>query len=842
MDVRPESSPTAVAADGRPAGASQGSRGCLGCLGSGSLGCGAFLFGAILAVASFAPQLLGGWAARFAATGLTQLVDGRVTVGGAELSWSDDTRLREVVLIDEADRELLRGTLRGPSLAGIMGELEGRPPHLWAYLSEVHLGIDAARGLDLARVLRWQEVVPLAALWRPGRAGDDRPFLVSINAGKVHLVDTRDGRYELVLTDFLLDLERADGARATNFKLTCGVEEVGGDGGSPGSFDVSLHVGAQDRALPSAVAVALKAEDLPARAALLLLEALHGGFGADLPRALTPLGFNELAGGHLDLELTVSGDVQTGADVALSLASERGDARLVGRLMAGVLQLGAGASPAPPGDVPTSAPSEVRWQMPTALARSVLAPLVPGALEFTVLGAGGGEPGVRARIDSLVLDTGLGRGWDVDPTLVEVTADVPCELALTIGVAPATIVARDPLVLVRWLGPLGGSVTAHWAGEGGDSVGGTSEGATSGEATSVRADPLAASSDSPSIGSATVRFEPSLASDGAASTRATSIAVDVDLPGLSVELLRIAAALPAEAAALLGERVRLQVSGLRPGAADTPDGAQYGLDGRALDFALYAGVGRVPVRGRVEGGVARAAGGGQQSLAFPGDAATLARLLGPLLPWIDEFAPAGPGPVTVTFGDLAVPLDGGVLRPRGALEVSPPPLRVRLSARIAAYFGSGEATAWTPWHPRTIRVELNDEVVRYESIELPLVGDLFPFKGSFDRATRELNLQGEVPMRLVQDRDWGGSELAQQLADSDVPVFVNLSGPIDSPRLFIDRDQALGMLSRGLEQALDEVVPRMRRVLDQIVPRPTSEPAPAEDPRPARPPTPPGGG
>jgi hypothetical protein len=854
MDARPDSSPTAVATDGRPAGASQRSRGCLGCLASGSLGCGAFVFGAILAVALFAPQLLGGWAARGAETWLSQMVDGRVTVGGAELSWSDGTRLREVVLVDEADKELLRGTLRGPSLAEFVGDPEGRPPRLWAYLREAHLTIDAARGLDLARVLRWHQLEPFVALWRQQPAGAAGPFVVSIDARELHIVDTRHGRYELVLTDFLLDLERAVGAGATNFKLTCGVEEVAPNGASPASLSVSFHVGAQDQALPSTVELALKAEGLPARAALLLVEALRGGFGAELPYALTPEGFSDIAGERLDLELSVSGDVQAGASVAVSLVSERGEARLAGQLLAGVLRLGGSSPLVQPADTHTSVTSEVRWQVPTELARRVLASLVPEGWVVAVTGIGGAEPSVRARTDALVLDTGFGRGWDADMTLVELAADVPCDLALTLGVAPgtdlaapssltplerateeqasATHVVPSPLVLVRWLGPLGGTVTAHWRSE---------------EPSPHQSGAAAPSSDAPSVGSATLRWEPSLVGDGIGSTHAAALTADVDLPGLSVELLRIAASLPAEGAALLGERIRLQVSGLHVDTPYTQDSASDGVDGRALDFALYAGLGRVPVRGRFEGGVARAAGVGLQSLSFPSDRATLARLLGPVLPWIEELEAAGPGPVTVTFDELAVPLDGGVLRPRGSLEFAPPPLRVRLTAPIAAYFGSGEVPGRSAWHPRRIRVELNDEVVRYEAIELPLAGDLFPFKGSFDRATRDVNLQGEVPMRLLQDRDWGGSELAEQLVDSDVPVFVNLSGPIGSPTLFIDWARARAVFSRRLEEALGEVVPAMRGALDQIVPRASVAPQPAgrseaEKTPPGEPPPASGGG
>jgi hypothetical protein len=193
----------------------------------------------------------------------------------------------------------------------------------------------------------------------------------------------------------------------------------------------------------------------------------------------------------------------------------------------------------------------------------------------------------------------------------------------------------------------------------------------------------------------------------------------------------------------------------------------------------------------------------------------------------------------VTFSDLAVPLDGGVLRPQGSLEFAPPELRVRVNAPIAAQFGSGEAPVWTTWHPRKFRVELNDEVLRYEAIDLPLAGELFPFRGSFDRATREINLNGDVPLRLVLDRDWGDPDLAQQLVDSDVPVFVILSGPVDAPRRSIDIDQALGMLSRSIDEAMGTV----RGKLEQLVPRPTVEPAqpqPSERP-PARAPDSPGG-
>lgn len=824
----------------RPAG-----RGCLGCFASGGLGCTAFLGGAILAVLLFAPQLLGGWAARLVAAVLDEHVDGRVTVGGAELSWSEDLRLREVALADETGRVVARGTLRVPPLSALLEAPTTELLRFRARLQELQVGIDAEGRVDLARVLRWdsgrperERADPVAAVWKRARevaSGEHPPFLFELDARQVDVVDARPGpggarRGSLALRDVMAEVGRStrSGPFVASFRAMCVVPGDGAsasDGGahleppgsaqtsaaaaSPGLVQVSLSLDAPEAARPSGIALALDGEDLPAPVCLLLLELALGP-----ERAAELASVAGLRDGVVDVHLSLRGDASKRAEAMLELRAGDSVMRLVGGLEGGTLRL-TGAVPADAADAVgarrDAGSAAATWTVPAEALERLVAPLVPRAWTYTL----DGPARVRARVDSLVCETRLGEGfaWGLTPT--ELVADLSVAGRVTLGGAPLdpareeplTYVVADPLVLVRWLGPLGGAVSVLWR----PLDDGSGRAATPG-----RLD---------------VRLASALDAGGGPRPRAV---VDVDVPALPVALLRIGAALPLEGAALLGQEVRLRVGGLTLRGDAT--GPQAGAAPGPVDFALFSGQGRTPVLGRYEGGVARALPGRRQTLEFLADADHLTRVLGPVLPWLATIEPGGPGTLTVTFEALEVPLDGGSLRPTGRLELAPPPLRVRLAPAIEALFGVGEGGVATAWSPRRLRLELLDELVRYEAVELPLGGDLFPFRGSYDRKTQTLDLEGEVSARLVSERQFERSELGELLVDSELPVAVNLSGPVDAPRLFIDRAAVQGMLTRDLERALNEVVPAMRGMLEQVLPpagatpqRPSPAPPPPAD-------------
>lgn len=862
MDARPENPATGAAR--RRSG--------LGCLLSGGLGCGAFLFGSILAVALFAPQLLGGWLARGAERMLQDHVDGRVTVGGAELSWSDDLRLRDVTLADAEGHVLARGTLRLPALGDLFSGADAKLLRVRTALQEVRLTLGEDGVLDLARAFRWDEarpagqrVEPVAALWSrlAGVAhGQHPPFLVEVRARTIALIDARvtsgrgpEPRPEagLEFGDVVMEFGRATAESPASFQLACAVSSHSAPGQVPelpGQLRVTLELARPEAELPSGVALVIEGEGLPSRAVASLLEALSsearrsevGGPPAEFSDLADFAFLSELTGERLDLALSVRGDLARGADVEVRLVAPRGAFACAGRIEAGVLTSVAAASP---GAIDgTARPTEpgLTWSVPAPLLERALAPLLPEAWSLSASPGAAEGPGapavaedarasVQLRLDGLRCDTGLGRGWAPQWTLEELAVDAKTALRLAVVAASAPEASHasegpptasgaelaivDPLVLVRWLGPLGGTASALWRAQGGPRTASVTL-RLDGALQAGEGRPRPPGSGWRALRDATLR----------------GVRMDVDLPGLPVELLRVAASLPAEGAALLGEAVRLQASGLELGLAPDDPARGNGARGRGpIDFSLEVGPGRSVVRGRIEDGVARAAGG-PQALRLDANAENLARVLGPVLPWVDRFAPAAPGAtLVVAFDALEVPLDGGALRPSGGLEFLAPPLRVQVAHGVTALFGGSEGTEWTAWSPRRFRIDLQNELVRYPSVELPIAGDVYGFTGTFDRKTRSVDLEGEVPARLVQDRQWARPELAELLLDSEVRVFVNLSGQVAAPRLMIDRDAVQGMLSRDLQRALNEVGPALKGVIEQLVPSSETSPSPPAPPR-----------
>jgi len=738
--------PTASPATPVPAAALSQRGGCFGCALSGSLGCGAFLAGALLAIALFAPQLLGGWAARLVEATLREHVDGTLTVGGTELAWADDVRLRDVVLQDADGAVVARGSVRLPSLTDALDEFDEAPAVVRVRAQELALRVDGSGRWNLARVLRFAELQPAATLFRRAQAvGSGGPgFHIAIEAGAASLSDERTG-FSATLTDLGLELGRTARERPLTLSLTCRVPRA--DGAAPGELALRLRVAAPEGGAPSELHLELTARALPTEVLALCFEACSGE-----PAPWRSDELVALLGPVVEVGLALGDDARQGAALRLDVRSERGTARLTGQLAAGRLTLDGG----PVGT----------WRVPEAIALAALARFTPPGLALT---AEAGPSGTAERtveltvqLDSAAVDTALDRAFWPELRLAALELDARCGVRGAVGEGAAAYAVAEPVALVRYTQAAGGTVALHWR-------------------------------PGTGLARAVLRLPPLGAGSPAR--------LDLDLPALPTALLVAHAGLPEEGAALLGERIRLVLEGL---SAEAP------ASGGAR-FALHAGVGSQPVLGEVSAGVARAADAAPQTLWLPSDPATLAGLLGPLLPWLDQCRAPHGGAVEVTFDDVTVPLDGGRLRPRGRLTLGLPELAIAPLPAFARLFGAPGDGAPNVWRPARFAVELNDEVVRYPAVEVPIGEDALRLSGTFDRVTRSIDLEGEVPARLVQDSGLAGTEVGALLAESDWPVFVHVSGTVQAPRLLIDRAQ----WGRLLERA----VPTLRGALEQLAPR-----------------------
>ncbi|MEZ6014275.1 MAG: hypothetical protein R3F49_04125 [Planctomycetota bacterium] len=797
-------------------------RGCLGCFVSSGLGCGAFLFGAVLAVALFAPQLLGGWGARLAEGLLRDRVDALITVGGAELTWREDLRLRDVVVADITGSTMLRGTLRVPSLAKLVSGDEAGLMRVRVKLQEARLALDEAGVLDLCRAFRWdaaraasERVEPLTELWRRladvGR-GRHAPFQLEVDAHPVSLRDLRrPGAGPIELTDLLFEVGRTTRSGPAELHLSCGVfigvaaaaasaQGERGEAAAPaavGSLQVRASIAAPELDRPGACEAHIVARGLQAPVLALLLEQL----GVE---GLERAELEGLVGAGLDLTFDAALDESGAGAVALALDCDSSRLRFTGAVADGVLRLTRDHAGR---DTASAASDDVDWLVPTSLVERLLRPLLPDAWRIDV-SAGAADLGgpevlrVRARLEAVTCETGLAAGWAPRLKVRGIDAEVASTADLAVvdaaQLSGATFHINDPVTYVRW---------------GADAAAGSAAGSVSSVWRSASGRP------------------------GRVEFKRASATYDVDLPELPVALLQVGVDMPLDGAALLGEAVRLQVSGLR---ADLPPGAR-----QSVEFALFAADNRAPVRGHFSDLVARADSDRPQSIMLRADDDTLQRVLGPVLPWLQGFqAPRG-GALVVSFERLSIPLDGGALRPVGQLEFEVPQLRVLVAPKIAALFGFDEDEPhWSVWSPRRFKIDLQQELVRYPAIELPLGGEAFQFRdSSFDRGTRILALQGgEVPARLVPRELTGRPEIDRLLIDSELPVAVSINGSINAPKLTADPKSMQDNFSQNVQRAFDGVAPVVREVgerLERMLEvQPSERPEAGVPPeRPAEPPT-----
>ncbi len=96
-------------------------RGCWSFVFTGTTGCAAFLLGALIAGLALSPKIFAPYLARQMTEALDPRVAGDLEVGSARIAWSEPVLLRGVRLRDEVGVELLAGDLELPGLLELMG-------------------------------------------------------------------------------------------------------------------------------------------------------------------------------------------------------------------------------------------------------------------------------------------------------------------------------------------------------------------------------------------------------------------------------------------------------------------------------------------------------------------------------------------------------------------------------------------------------------------------------------------------------------------------------------------------------------------------------------------------
>jgi len=118
-------------------------RSLVGCLFSGSMGCGAFVFGAVVSAALFAPTMLGDVVAKWVESGFGRRHDGRLVIENLQLSWVDGQRANGVKLLDRSGETIVVLNAHFPSLLTILG-LQPAPQEWDFDVQRARLEIDSA--------------------------------------------------------------------------------------------------------------------------------------------------------------------------------------------------------------------------------------------------------------------------------------------------------------------------------------------------------------------------------------------------------------------------------------------------------------------------------------------------------------------------------------------------------------------------------------------------------------------------------------------------------------------------------------------------------------------------
>lgn len=296
-------------------------RGCFGCLFTGTLGCGAFLFGAAVAAALFAPSLLGGFVARALRGAVNGEIDGSIEIEELELAWNDVQVVRGLKLRDPEGLEVLDLTAQVPSLFQLWDDgATELPVEVTVHSARIAVGTDGTSNLEraLEQPRRRRSARVQYDVTQRGQHSEDTRFSritrIALTANRVEWRDDRDPGASVDVRDVRLSAQRA----GDRLELD-GSAGLGGEDGDRGELrlegtapDPSSSGGASGLDLHASVT------GLP----VAVLEALLASDGL----------LAELLGGSVDLTLDLRGDGDVTTDVRALARAGQAQVELEARL------------------------------------------------------------------------------------------------------------------------------------------------------------------------------------------------------------------------------------------------------------------------------------------------------------------------------------------------------------------------------------------------------------------------------------------------------------------------------------------------------------------------------
>lgn len=731
--------------------------GCSGTLLSGGCGCLAFMSGAALAIALFGAHLLSGWGARALEELLASGLNATVEVSGVDLSWSRRQTVRSVTIVGPDGRQAVQASAELPSLLDLFGQ--GSPR--WDVSVDVlslRSRVDDNGVDDLQRIMQVGDQVMLETLLRSMARWADgssvrRGLRIQLSVKDWTVDDTASGRGLINVRDLEAEIrcQREYAALSVGSALVSWPGRVGPAAAS-GALRLAPVVAYTDGPGVQVQSLTLSSDGVPLDVARSL------GLVRRTPPSVrdasqTPEAW--LHGAALDCLMA---DLEAGATIDVAVGPDPAGQQTVGRfdVRGERLTLSLG----------------VEWREGAMVPRSGSGSGASG-LTVRVRGAPGGLAGL---VEGALPDRFSAEELSepLDWTLVSDSFAVPFEPRDLLNLRPALFAAMGEMQLDAFARVLAGAEARVrvQVPEESDLGLDLSHYLTSLAFDGERGSVLRSSWRDASSRNAVLELRMPPAGDRSGSAGSMN-AWAADLPSAMLGGER---PLPPELSAFLPERLSfVGVEGLA--LPRLGDWAPAGPSG-PVQFSVRVGAG-VDLGGAMRGSVLSL---NRASVRARADEAVCEVLFGRLLPWFTAVRPqAGQEAVVeVEVDGYTVDLAASEFRETGKMTLAVGAMQARLQPGLAGSYFNVRETEWVEWGPEEVRMELDDDIVRYRKAQIPLGDDEepVPLSGFLDRGDNVLSIKAVVPANVVVGAEDAGI----------LPVQLTLTGPAESLDLAVDRD------------------------------------------------------
>lgn len=316
---------------------------CAGCLFTGTLGCAAFLFGALFSVMLFAPSFLGDPVAYYLEDWLNSRIAGRVHITELELAWDGRQKASDVILHDVDGTEIAWMTISFPSILSLtdISETRTNEVRVSIEITKADLIVDVDGVTNLERALTNVDgalVSGTVHVEADGAELDPGPLVIDVNCETATW--SHAARPQLTLSDIEFAYEREGSGLTIDGSMAV----------TGGSLEFQWKL--DDSFAPNwgEVDGMFKASRLPTE----FVDSLF-----DMDGVLI-----EAFGATLDPTLTIKGDLKTGAAVHGVFASSLANGTLSASYAGGVL-------------TPVDSGLELRLHVPKTLFEARQGPYMP---------------------------------------------------------------------------------------------------------------------------------------------------------------------------------------------------------------------------------------------------------------------------------------------------------------------------------------------------------------------------------------------------------------------------------------------------------------------------------